>query len=454
MKDTTSIEKKAVRRLEEYLEDSVILSPFIMSGDKTPVWDGHLYLYRNTEKKNENLVGRIPVQVKGTEVEELSDHVSFAVAVTDLRAYLKEPTVYVVCQEKKGTKEYRLFFYCFLPVTVRRLMQGKNNTYTINVHMEQVPEHVQAFDTEMEMFLKNKEKQGSFAEMPIMSLEDVCGEISGKVVAELPSIQQHDILAQIDYLTSHPLSLYLRGTDRFIPDIPIDAGEDTIVLQMEVGWKTIVDGVVYCDRCNYELHNGVMVVNVGDMFTMTTSVRHRDVDHTKIEWCLETNSLRQMVRTLDLWLAIAHGHHLAIGPIECDLVPYEWSETQSLRESMKPFKELVETLDIMHVTKDVDLDKLDMRRLGDVAALVKSILHGEVAKSKLKESTHCILKIGNLKVLLCCIVEDGMVRMLDFFDPNLVMYETLPDGSQQKVDALEYARRENLCSVIDNVPEG
>ena len=69
IKDTKAIEEKALNYLKYFIEDSKIISQFIADNEKEPCWDGHLYLYSDGKRDKEHLRGRVPVQIKGTEVE-------------------------------------------------------------------------------------------------------------------------------------------------------------------------------------------------------------------------------------------------------------------------------------------------------------------------------------------------------------------------------------------------
>ena len=131
IKDTKAIEEKALNYLKSFIEDSKVISQFIDDNDKEPCWDGHLYLYSDGKRDKEHLRGRVPVQVKGTEVERFQTKKwKFKLEKNDLKAYLHEPTFFIVCQVKKNSKERKLFFRELLPETVNRLLRdmGLNET--------------------------------------------------------------------------------------------------------------------------------------------------------------------------------------------------------------------------------------------------------------------------------------------------------------------------------------
>ena len=91
--DTTAIEEKALNYFKAFIEDSKVISQFLKEGDKEPCWDGHLYLYSDGKRDKDHLLGRVPVQIKGTEVDSFdTKQTKFKLEKADLNAYLREPT--------------------------------------------------------------------------------------------------------------------------------------------------------------------------------------------------------------------------------------------------------------------------------------------------------------------------------------------------------------------------
>ena len=104
--DTKAIEEKALNSLKTFVEDSRRISQYLDDNDKEPCWDGHFYLYDGKGKSKSHLLGRVPVQVKGIEVERFQiKKWKYKLEKPDLKAYLNEPTLFIVCQIKKGSKE-------------------------------------------------------------------------------------------------------------------------------------------------------------------------------------------------------------------------------------------------------------------------------------------------------------------------------------------------------------
>lgn len=85
-------------------------------------------MYSDGIRDKNHLQGRVPVQIKGTEVSKfVTKKWKFALEKEDLQAYLNEPTFFIVCQIKKGSKERKLFFRELLPNLVRTLLRDMGN---------------------------------------------------------------------------------------------------------------------------------------------------------------------------------------------------------------------------------------------------------------------------------------------------------------------------------------
>lgn len=83
--NTEWVERIAVNRLESALLSTGLVVPTIPTGDKAPSWDGEISLYSSqTSFPKRKLVGRIPVQVKGTHVRMLQKKAVYQVEVERL----------------------------------------------------------------------------------------------------------------------------------------------------------------------------------------------------------------------------------------------------------------------------------------------------------------------------------------------------------------------------------
>ena len=64
--DTGKIERTAGYSVGLFINRCPQIVPFILMNDKTPIWDGELFIYENEKSIVENFSARVPLQVKGT----------------------------------------------------------------------------------------------------------------------------------------------------------------------------------------------------------------------------------------------------------------------------------------------------------------------------------------------------------------------------------------------------
>ena len=91
--DRGIIEEKGIYAVSEYLTDIGYIKPYLSSNDKTPMWDGSLFVYKSKEDFNkERFDYRVPVQVKASEFDSdvFPEKTSYSIEITDLKNYLND----------------------------------------------------------------------------------------------------------------------------------------------------------------------------------------------------------------------------------------------------------------------------------------------------------------------------------------------------------------------------
>lgn len=82
-------ERQTVNAIEYLanLPDSYLI-PDIPVGDKGISFDGHISVMKDDSETKESLIGRVPVQVKGTEIEHFTEGIrSFSFELADYRNF-------------------------------------------------------------------------------------------------------------------------------------------------------------------------------------------------------------------------------------------------------------------------------------------------------------------------------------------------------------------------------
>ncbi len=177
--DTLAVEQYAVDAIRNRINYSDHLSPFVSDNDKEPSWDGHIYIY-GSKKNKENLTGRIPVQVKGSEQEDLSKvYIKFRMDIADLHNYLNDGGcllfVVYIKQDKATMQTLTQIYYRELtPVRLKELLTStKDNAKSTQVTLARLPDSISAVDDMVLNCYSNCKKQTSFAGTAITTYEEL-----------------------------------------------------------------------------------------------------------------------------------------------------------------------------------------------------------------------------------------------------------------------------------------
>jgi hypothetical protein len=123
--NNNQIDVRAVSFLNIVITENEYLMPLIQYNDKTPVWDGDVFLYKDN-LHTKNWVRRIPVQVKRTTQKEykLSDSkISFRVSKSDLKSFSADGGVIYFVVVMHGDK-HKIFYKMLLPQDIQPLLRS------------------------------------------------------------------------------------------------------------------------------------------------------------------------------------------------------------------------------------------------------------------------------------------------------------------------------------------
>lgn len=172
------IEKFAITAISQYMMDCKVLVPYIDDNDKTPMWDGDIYIYKSEEINNENFKGRYPLQIKGTKItEDFAETTSYSVRINDLINYSHEGgCAFFVVQERwdeeEETTKTQIFHKLLSKDDINFLLKDKSDTQnTTTIHLSRVPKKKSEFVAELNRYLDIKLKYQEEAD-PIESKED------------------------------------------------------------------------------------------------------------------------------------------------------------------------------------------------------------------------------------------------------------------------------------------
>lgn len=450
-KDRKAIEEKALLCFKEYIVDSEVISQFIDENDKEPCWDGHIYLYSEPQKDKKHLIGRIPVQIKGTEVRRfISKKYHFKIEVDDLKAYLHEPTVYIVCQEKENSKERKLFYRRLLPETIKNILKGKEKQNSVSVLMHSVPESLIEFENLMKVFHGDSKKQLSFADKKSLTMDDA----RKRGINEFSFLMPTKIMSPIElmkYATTHTSFIYAKIDKDLDIEVPIADGPFSFKFRQDVKKEIAVNGKIFYDSYTNEIIDGKMIISINNFLILTLPLENKK--EIKLEIKNHLNSLKSSIKEHDFLLAIHDAGELTINGFTIKLKINEKNNIEQIRQKVFQWKRLQKVLEILHVNKDLDLSSITEEQGQFIDILINTFLNKNSISIEKKENTILLQEISNVKLLMYIYTNsEGKGVLGDFFDHRIDIRYQVNASKTIKASPFSYLQNEDLWVKCDNIP--
>lgn len=196
--NTKRIEESATTALKAALLRCPILDSYIDSNDKTPSWDGTVFVYKSEKTKKENLAGRVPIQIKGTEKVIVSDTATFSCSVADLNNYYKDGgCVFFLISVDLSSGNSRIFYKTLLVVDLNKIIKGAGKQKTSTIHLNLFPTEANEISSIFMEFTDNVHKQMGFIGKDIPTFESL--EANGAIqVAEEVADSRDSVINILD----------------------------------------------------------------------------------------------------------------------------------------------------------------------------------------------------------------------------------------------------------------
>ena len=450
MSDTTNIEAKALNEFRRYLEDSKVIQPIINDNDKEPSWDGFLYVYKAGIKDKSHYAFRVPVQIKGHEVDYFKDGYKEKIDVNDLRAYLTDPVMYVVCLIKKDSKERHLLYRNLLPETIKNILKGKEKLSSVSVLMKPLPEECEDFEKLLSVFDKDRIKQLPFAHKPAMSIQDIKNNKIRHFQFTAPTIFK-DNIQLMRYLSKTPTFLYAQINTQYDISVPIEGGEALLTFNQKRDIEVKSGGRVFYREVFTEVKDGVFSVIIGNVLRL--EIPGENSLQLTIRVNCESNNLDERINEAEFILALHETSSLELGERIIAIRIPDGEMVDSLRRQIPGWKALQQLLMILHVTKPIDLSQIKKEQERIIEILIDGIVNQKRIVVPQAKTQLYVFEIANIH-LLCWVLKDEKTDECtfgDYFDGQLQI--TYPkDGKQYMQSPFSYLREENLWERIDNIP--
>ncbi len=450
--DTKAIEEKALNYFKVFIEDSKTISQYLDDNDKEPCWDGHLYLYSDGIRDKEHQIGRVPVQIKGMEVSRfVTKKWKFKLDKVDLKAYLHEPTFFIVCQVKKDSKERKLFYRELLPDLVNKLLRdmGKHDSRKTLFHP--LTEDLKEFEEQLMVFISNSRKMVSFAHAEPLSMADAIKQ-GIKDFSFIAPAKFSDKLQFFKYLSTHPTHLYAKISKDLNIDMPLSDGPSTFAFKREDNGEVKVGDRVFFKGFSSEIKDGRLTISIANVITITLPLDVKDKVKPIVKMTTTAKYLKQAIKEAEFAIALNDKGVLTVGKVDFNIKVNELDYVTKLRNELKDWKELDNLLDKLHVTKQFDLSGITKAQEQLINLLIDTVGEGKTVKLPGQQSTLLTMEISNITLLLWCAAgADGTCAIGDYFDKSIRILYKVNGKESVQVSPYSYLQNEKYWEKIDNI---
>lgn len=244
-KNNKRIEESATTALKAALLRCRYIDSYIDSNDKTPSWDGSIFVYKNDKQKKSGLLGRVPIQIKGTGNRIISEQASYACNVVDLNNYYNDGgCVFFLVSVDPTSGWYKIFFANLLTFDLASILKSAGNKGSYTIMLNAFPENDENEMANIFMtFVQNKQKQMSFIGKDILSIKAL--EQRGINIKSLffrttgVGLNKDGIES---FITTHDFYLYAKTKGLDI-DIPVEKVSNPVLSRIIEGSVTISFGM-------------------------------------------------------------------------------------------------------------------------------------------------------------------------------------------------------------------
>ena len=407
-------------------------------------------MYKDGIKDKSHYNCRVPIQVKGHEVDYFKDGYKEKIDVNDLRAYLTDPVIYVVCLIKKDSKERRLLYRNLLPETIKNILKGKDKQTTVSVLMKQMPDKCEDFEKLLAVFDGDKIKQLPFAHKPAMSIQDIKSRKIRQFQFSAPTIFK-DNIQLMRYLSKTPTFLYAQINAQYDISVPIEGGEALLTFNQKRDIEVRSGGRVFYHEVCTEVKDGVFSVIIGKVLRL--ELPDENSLQLTIHVKCESNNLDERINEAEFILALHETSSLELGECAITIHIPDGEMVDSLKSQLPGWKALQQLLTMLHVIKPIDLSQIRKEQEKIIEILIDGIVNQKRIVVPQAKTQLYVFEIANIH-LLCWVLKDEKsdeCTFGDFFDGQLQI--TYPkDGKQYIQSPFSYLREEQLWERIDNIP--
>jgi hypothetical protein len=438
----SNIEKKGVGWLGSKVAESKILEPYFKENDRTPSWDGYIFVYDKSIKKA-NLKNTIPVQIKSTEVEALDSHrISYSLEILDIKNYYKiRGTIFVVIQI--CGRECKGFIKSLLPSELRNILAelektGRNSKV---IHLDELDTSTTTqLEYICEHFLIHQKLQYSTIEYSL-SITDA-SELEIPIVLDGTPLEEH-IFSKEHLLYGKPAN---ETVLRYIQSAKITSISQSLNRNVSINSK------IYFSQYSATRASHGIFFEFGEKIRIDL----RDVGTANLSYKL-TGTLSEQIMTLSFLLDMIQTGIVYIGDGKLEIKNIDNKEgfIDKVQSSLNFLNDVGVLFNSFRIDPDrLNISLLEKREFAILQYLSDLMVHNKRQGTTPFQQGFNVVKVGNitLGIFVYKKADDTGYEILDLFaQPNNLKFRARVDAEKDFETSMYVILKQEFLTLVDNL---
>ena len=400
--NSTDIEKIATNKIEELiLKNSEFLSPYINSNDKTPLWDGNIYIYNKNPKTNDTFEGKIDVQIKGRKVDYFKDNNIYQFKTETLRGYQKEiKGTLLLVVDFISIDNYKVYYCNLLPVDLYQILKElRDEQKTVSLKLKEINENTALnFKNVCINFYKNSIRQANkkiIEESEFNNIEEIKFEVFAKQSEYEEYLETADVYTYAKLRDTHEEVATVKGQWKKY---------STIKSNISINGKKFYSEYTVVGKNTNEVIVGPITINL-----------HDRIIHIKLE-----GTPKKRIKDLEFIINILKEKYIMFDNRKFNL-PFTNKELIKKNipiygKQLDYFKKVVKVYNFFKTEFDIDYDKLNEKDLKNLHHLIN--LYDGIFTSEMKELQKYYININKYKFVF--VLSFNGNKLYNFYSQEMV----------------------------------
>lgn len=412
MANNRKIETLGVSHLSTFIDKHELLQSYFDRNDKTPVWDGEIHVLKSPSEKKEEILGKVPVQIKTTR-QKKDVLKSFSLDTRDLELYKSNGGVvlFVVwLNEDNGLRD--IYYKSLPPLSIKNLLR-KSKLKNKSTNKKKLSIEIFKLDDKkmypmLVDFINNSQKQYSFINVEGISVENISDDKTLKFY--FYGQEKEEIF---NYQEEHDLFIYYLDPITGI-EIPLENTIKIVETEEETDLIIKIGDHVFQDVKRHRFPDGSVQLHFGESFTMSFDIKKKQFkfNYTRPDLLSKAIKCTQVFQELG---KIGY-FNLNGNKIELDERSIKDISSFDLEADIKGLLKISNFMKKMGIQKDVDLSCFDKQSQRNLNILYSGLVLKKKVALNYNESKLLHLNIANIHIItLYSFLSDKNGTMIDIF---------------------------------------